>query len=194
VTPSAEVLELHRAVRRVLTRTGLRGFKVDGVLREAGLSTRALYRHYPDKRMLVLAVMKEDLAAFSAQLESLCAPPSAEPWSRVSAWIGGVLRAAYDPQLAPLSAAYLTNLHELQSEYPEDLPRELARIQAPLLQALSDLADECPHVQPERDAQAIYLLTTHVAIYGLRGSEPARLSDAVDLVTPFVRRALLLEH
>src|SRR3954469_16943341 len=52
----------------VLRRRGSEGCTVADVLAEAGLSTRAFYRHFGSKDELILAIYKRDSLASSARL------------------------------------------------------------------------------------------------------------------------------
>ena len=49
---------LLRSAKQVLERSGWWGFKVESVLRQAGLSTRSFYRHFEKKSDLLVALLE----------------------------------------------------------------------------------------------------------------------------------------
>jgi len=54
----------------LLERSGFEGFKVQLVLREAGVSARAFYRHFGDKDELMLALLQEEMARAGAHIRA----------------------------------------------------------------------------------------------------------------------------
>src|SRR5680860_1275255 len=136
---AGEVEALLAAAEAVLAERGYAGLRVDDVLAEAGLSTRAFYRHFQGKSELFLAVFDREMHRAD---ERLCSKveEAADPENRVRAWIEATLALAYEPRLARRTRLFLAERHtvatgsdrvfewrEQQPHATPDLHRELAR-------------------------------------------------------------------
>ena len=69
----AERNKLLTAAMEVLKRSGWWGFKVESVLRQAGLSTRSFYRHFEKKSDLLLALLEFELGGAAIKLNRVTA-------------------------------------------------------------------------------------------------------------------------
>src|SRR5258708_6405150 len=90
LAPDDERRTIHEATLRVLRRSGYERATLDEVLTEAGLSTRAFYRHYSSKDELLLALYQLEVEAVSARLAGVVAAAEG-PIDAVTAWVDDVL-------------------------------------------------------------------------------------------------------
>src|ERR1700692_1416038 len=89
----AEARALVQAGMAVLRRSGARNLTVADVLEEAGLSTRAFYRHFESKDELILAVYQHDnrrsIERLRARIATATSPLDAlEKWVEVALGLG----------------------------------------------------------------------------------------------------------
>ncbi|MFN2538055.1 MAG: TetR/AcrR family transcriptional regulator [Mycobacteriales bacterium] len=186
-----EVARLTVAARSVLARGGWWGFKVDSVLRTAGLSTRCFYRHFETKDHLLLHLLQEDVARGSRRLERLCV--QACPEARIRAWCDGMLDMAYLPRIAKPTAVLTVHWHQLTASFPAEVDACRTLLTRPLVAAVADLD---PDLDPEASAYALFhLVAGPTAEVISRGGSPDRatlerqLLPMVDrLLTPAVQR------
>jgi AcrR family transcriptional regulator len=163
---AAEVSTLVAAGLRVLARRGAEGLTVADVLAEAGLSTRAFYRHFASKAELILAVYERDAEAtqaeVGAQVESAPTPQAA-----VAAWVDAVLALGFEPRRARRTRVLAAEGARLQAEFPT----EFAAIEAGLVAPLAEALRRVPTAEPERDAWSVHAVTWSVVGARLRGEE-----------------------
>src|SRR5687767_7006801 len=86
----AEVERLLEAGRAALSDGGYEGLRVDEVLKRAGLSTRAFYRHFAGKAELFLAIFEEESIRASERLAARV-DREADPEAAVRTWVAAVL-------------------------------------------------------------------------------------------------------
>jgi AcrR family transcriptional regulator len=85
------------AAYRVLAVDPNRPLSVTDVLAEAGLSTRAFYRHFESKDTLLVALFRRDAERLNAQLRTaVAAAPT--PRAALLSWIEGYLGVVSDPR------------------------------------------------------------------------------------------------
>src|SRR5438128_323501 len=118
-TATAELERLLRAARTVLVRHGYDGLRVDEVLAEAGLSTRAFYRHFQGKSELFLALFDEETARAAERLRVIV-DAAVGPEAKVRAWVEAVLDLAYDARLGRRTGMFAAEGPRLAREFPED--------------------------------------------------------------------------
>src|SRR5688572_9325376 len=88
-----------RAGLAVLARVGVEGLTVAEVLNEAGLSTRAFYRHFHSKDELLLAIYERDATATRERLRARLVK-ARSPQLAIEAWIDEMLALAFDARRA----------------------------------------------------------------------------------------------
>jgi len=148
-----EVRRLLDAAFAVLRRTGELEPRVSDVVREAGLSNQAFYRHFRGKDELLLALLDDGQRRLLATLEARMR--RAEPGApRVRAWIEGVLEQARRPESADNTRPFVINGLRLADRFPVEWSRSHDTLLAPLRIAITELGGE-----PQRAAAAIYHLT-----------------------------------
>ncbi|TMK67338.1 MAG: TetR/AcrR family transcriptional regulator, partial [Actinobacteria bacterium] len=84
---------------RVMRQNGFEDASVGDVLAEAGLSTRAFYRHFASKDDLVLAMSRRDAARIAARIDERL-ETAATSIDALHAWVDEVLAIAYEPRRA----------------------------------------------------------------------------------------------
>lgn len=177
-----EVRALLEAAFTVLGRAGLDGLTVAEVLAEAGLSTRAFYRHFPSKDALVLALFASESERVTrrrrAELDRI-----AEPAAALDAWIEAVLALAYEPRRARRTRVLHAEGVRLRVEFPDEFRAIVDDELAPLRAILERGRDSgaFPDTDPATDA-----LTVHAIVWGFA---EARL-DGADLPIDAARRAI----
>ncbi len=185
-----EAQQLIGAAWRVLERSGFEGFKVQLVMREAGVSARTFYRHFPDKDQLLLALLRDEMARAAAQLRAAVAEVD-DPVAQVEAWIRTVISAAADPRRVA-RARLFSSQQPLFRRFPKDVAEGTQLLVQPLRWALERGADTGAFawVEPERDAPLIYALTGGEMTAALADQPGENVDGVVAETTAFVLRAL----
>jgi AcrR family transcriptional regulator len=153
---------------------------VAGVLEEAGLATRAFYRHFHSKEELFLAVFERDSAESSQRMQKrLDALP--DPSTRLVGWIEEVLSLGFDRRRARRTRTFASEAAILRSLHPAEFVSIQRVLYQPLLGILeAGKADgSFPHTQPEDDARSIHavcwaLVEAHLSGDGPPDAEAAR--------------------
>jgi AcrR family transcriptional regulator len=148
-----EVRRLLDAAYVVLRRTGELEPRVSDVVREAGLSNQAFYRHFRSKDELLLALLDDGQRRLLATLETRMA--RAEPGAaRVRAWVEGVLEQARRREAAENTRPFAINGLRIADRFPVEWSRSRDVLLAPLHAEIAALGGDV-----ERDAPAVYHLT-----------------------------------
>jgi AcrR family transcriptional regulator len=138
----------------VMRRTGTLDPRVTDIVREAGLSNQAFYRHFRGKDELLVALLDDGQRQLLTYLEHRMA--GAEPGAgRVRAWVGGVMEQARNPAAAENTRPFAINNARLADRFPDEVARSQERLVAPLRDAVADAGGD-----PQHDADLIY----HLAI------------------------------
>lgn len=181
---AGEVEALVDAGLRVLRARGAAGLTVAEVLREAGLSTRAFYRHFRSKDELVLAIYEQEAVRAQARLRERMAA-ARSPQAAVEAWIDETLLLAFDPRRARRTRVLAAEGARLQAEHPTEFARILDGLLEPLAGALRRMAA----ADPLRDARSVYAVTWGVVAEKLAG-DPVGFEEARAHVRRFCLPAL----
>lgn len=195
VTPAAdEVARLTAAARTVLARGGWWGFKVESVLRTAGLSTRCFYRHFESKDHLLLRLLQEDISRGASRLERICNDP--DPLVRIRAWLDGILDMAYIHRVAKPTVLFAAHWHQLLGTFPDEVEQCRDQLMGPLLTALQDLkasGRSALELRPEQDALALFhVVSGPTADIISRQGQPDRATTE-SLLVPIVGRIVGLD-
>ena len=185
-----EMQLLLAAAEAVLARGGYEGLRVDDVLDEAGLSTRALYRHFHGKSELFLALFDREAARAGDRLRRKVA--AATPAKKVETWVAATLALAYDARLAGRTRVFLVERQVIASEFPDDVARCVRLQLAPLEEAIEEgrASGAFPAAEPERDALAIHHLCSGLMTDKLLGTTSMTRDHAVALATRFALATL----
>lgn len=188
--PEDEAQTLIGAAWRVLERAGFEGFKVQLVMREAGVSARAFYRHFADKDELVLALMRDEMSRAGSRLRAAVAAFD-DPPAQVEAWIRTVISAAADPRRIA-RARLFSSQQPLFRRFPVELGEETDLLMQPLRDAIARGVDTgaFPWAQPDRDAALAYALAGGELTHALAERPGRDVDDVIADTTGFVLRAL----
>jgi AcrR family transcriptional regulator len=139
---------------------------VADVLTEAGLSTRAFYRHFRSRDELVLAVFEHETRR---SLERLTAAVYEAPNARAAldAWIDETLALGFEPARARRTRPLAREGNRLQAEFP----KEFAAIVASVLDPLVAVLRAFPAADPERDARTLHAIAWALVEEKLHGSK-----------------------
>ena len=149
-----EVRRLVAAGYAVMRRTGTLDPRVHDIVREAGLSNQAFYRHFRGKDELLVAILDDGQRQLLTYLEHRMA--GADPGAaRVRAWVGGVMEQARNAAAAENTRPFAINTARLADRFPDEVARSRELLVRPLRDAVADAGGD-----PQRDADAIY----HLAI------------------------------
>jgi len=148
---------LLRAARRVFVRRGYAQTRVEDVLREAGISTRAFYRFHASKDDLFLELFDRANRAAMQRLRETVARHG-DPAAQLDAYVDASLDLAYDPRLRGETALFAN----VPGELAERHAREVDACRAQLVDVLREIvrrgrdAGVFRDADPELDAWALH--------------------------------------
>jgi len=185
------------AVRRLVAasfalirETGSLEPSVASIVRRAGLSNQAFYRHFRSKDELLLGVLDEGFRVLAGYLAHRMAN-AGDAEARIRAWIGGVLEQALQGDAAAATRPFAVSRARLSELFPEEVEASERELTRPLQLAIAEgVADGgLPGADPERDALAIHTLAMGWVQRKLCQREPAQREEA-DHLTAFALGAL----
>jgi len=179
------------AAHRLLARDARDPLRVDDVLSEAGLSTRAFYRHFHGRTELFLALLAAETERAAARLNGRLARATT-PDDKVRTWVEAVLALAYDSRLAARARVFAGERASLAREFPAEVDRCVRTQLAPLERVIAAGRDEgaFPGADPAADARAVYHVCAGLMADKLWGSGAMSRERAVALATGFALQAL----
>jgi AcrR family transcriptional regulator len=185
-----EVRQLIAATWAVAARTGNLEPSVRGILAQAGLSTKAFYRHFRSKDELLLVTLDEGTRLLVRYLEHRMAA-HADPMEAIGAWIDGFVRQAVQPVAARRTLPWSLGAGRLATAYPGRFERNQAALVAPLARriAAAVAAGSASSPDPRRDAWLIFGCTVETLRRHLIANTSAD-ADTVAFIVGFARRAL----
>jgi AcrR family transcriptional regulator len=147
-----EVRRLIDAAYAVMRRTETMEPRVSDIVREAGLSNQAFYRHFSGKDELLVAILDDGQRQLVTYLEHRMAR-AATGEARVRAWIDGVMEQARNAAAADNTRPFAINSARLADRFPEEVARSRELLVRPLREAVAEAGGD-----PQRDADAVYQL------------------------------------
>jgi AcrR family transcriptional regulator len=152
-----EVRRLVQAAFALIERKGELEPRVGDIVREAGLSNQAFYRHFPTKHALLVAVLDEGIRMLAGYVAHRMAAVSS-PTAQVREWLRGMLEQALSPQAAAATRPFASARTRLARAYPREVASSEAQLTALLRDAIRAgvTSGELPHADPERDAEMLY--------------------------------------
>ncbi len=184
---ATEVRRLIDAAFVVMRRSGSVEPAVRDVVREAGLSNQAFYRHFASKDALLVAVLADGRRQLVTYLEHRLTGVR-DPAERMRHWIEGVMEQARHPEAAAATLPFVVNATRLGAEFPGEIARsreelvatlgsDIARADAELVHDLvmRRMEDALIHGRVPTDADVDHLVAFCLA--GIQGSEPCGRSD-----------------
>jgi len=183
VAYEAEIQRLVDAAFALIQRTGELEPRVGEIVREAGLSNQAFYRHFRSKHELLVAVLDRGIELLASYLAHRMDAASG-PAERVRAWLDGLVAQALDPAAADATRPFALARGRVAELFPEEVAESERRLTALVEAALREARDagELPGALPERDAESLYHLTMGWMQARLLAAEPADAADAERLV------------
>lgn len=170
-----EVERLVAAAFRVIERTGHLEPKVSDILREAGLSNQAFYRHFRGKHELLVTVLDEGIRGLARYLEQRMAGVE-DPVEAAREWVRGMAAQALDPSGARASRPFALARGRLAESFPTEVAESERLVAAPLREALArgQARGDMPAVDPETESEALYhLMMGWVEARLVEGRRPA---------------------
>jgi AcrR family transcriptional regulator len=186
-----ELARILTAAESVLARGGFGRLRVDDVLAEAGLSTRAFYRHFRGKAELFVALFDAEMSRAQERLRARLARAGA-PEQQVRAWIEATLALAYDPRLARRARLFFVERQTIATDFPEEIVRCVRLLLEPLEAAITTGQEQgvFAGADPERDALAIHHLCSGLMADRLLGTGGLAREQAVALAERFALTTL----
>jgi AcrR family transcriptional regulator len=145
--------------------------RVSEVVREAGLSNQAFYRHFPSKQAFLVAVLDQGVRVLAGYLAHRMRA-ARSPLGQVRAWLLGILEQALDPDGAAATRPFALARGRLAELFPEEVAESERQLTALVRDAIAAAAaaGEIPAGDPDRDAESLY----HLAM----GWMQARLAES----------------
>jgi len=186
-----EVRRLMDAGYAVMRETGQLEPRVSQIVRAAGLSNQAFYRHFRSKDELLLAILEEGMRERVRTFEARLSDASSAA-DRVRVWIQLVLEQALDPAFAEVTRPLLLYQGRLAEELGDQLWGHRDTLRAPLERALEEgrRSGEFRDLDPRRDSEVLYYL----AMGWMHGMVIARVvpsREEADNLVEFALRAIL---
>lgn len=187
---SSERDRLVDAAYQGLVASGGTSLPVNEVLRAAGLSTRAFYRHFSSKDELLLALFRQDSDRVAARLRRAAA--SEPPAAALLAFVQAMLRITADPRrrqrVLVMSSEEIARAKGFAAErqhYHSLVQDELVRI---LERGLAD--GTFPLARPSSDAGWIRAAIQHAFDEQIAGSAATAPNETAEVLADFALRSL----
>ena len=152
--------EVHRLLQASFALIRERGElepRVGEIVRRAGLSNQAFYRHFRSKDELLLAVLDEGVRMLESYLRHRMERVDA-PEHQVRAWIAGVLEQALDPEAAQATRPFVLSRARLAELFPDEVEASERRLTDLLREAIgaAAAAGVLCNADAKRDAETLY--------------------------------------
>ncbi|MGZ4756671.1 MAG: TetR/AcrR family transcriptional regulator [Acidimicrobiia bacterium] len=138
-TYAAEIRTLLDAALTVMRREETIDPRVSDIVRTAGLSNQAFYRHFRGKDELLVALLDDGRRRLLATIERRMARADGAA-DQVRAWIEAVLAQARDPEAAAATQPFAINGDRLAVQFPDETRRSRDRLVDPLRAIVDDAA------------------------------------------------------
>jgi AcrR family transcriptional regulator len=192
-TATAEEEQLIAATWTVAARIGSFEPSVRDILQEAGISTKAFYRHFRSKDELLLVALEAGSQRLGEYIESQMASDS-DPLERIATWIESFVRhsssSAEARRTLPLTLGVL-GVGRLANVYPEHFDRSKALVMVSLQRAITDAvaAGMAQSTDAAKDAWIIFGYTMDaIRQHRVHKTEPS--ADNIRQLVSFTYRAL----
>ncbi|MBE8525580.1 TetR/AcrR family transcriptional regulator [Amycolatopsis sp. H6(2020)] len=140
---------------------------LDRIARRAGIGNATMYRHFPSRRELVIAVYADEVASLTSRARL----DAADPGAALFAWLALFVEHIRDKRNLALSLTTPAGSHEtLFARWHETMNETAA--------ALVDRAKSANAVAPDTDPLDLLLLATGIALTDV----PARTPRLLDLI------------
>jgi len=182
---------LLRAARRVFVRKGYAQTRVEDVLAEAGISTRAFYRFHAGKGELFLELFDRANRAAMERLRAYVARQR-DPAARLDAYVTATLDLAYEPRLKRETSLFADVPAELTAQHAP----EVAACREQLISVLREIVAEgaasgaFPDADPDTDAWSLHGALGATLARVLQADPPPRRAPLEKRLRRFCRAAL----
>jgi AcrR family transcriptional regulator len=190
IAPDAEVALLVSATLSVATRLGTFEPSVRAILHEAGISTKAFYRHFRSKDELLLMAVDEGSQRLVDYIEAKMAATE-DPLVRIKVWIECFVRRARTPRSARGTLPWTLAVGRLEILYPDQVGGGRAMVIWPLEREIANAVarKSAQSPSPKEDARMVYDYTMEaVRQHMVNDTEPKR--DVERRLVAFTYRAL----
>jgi AcrR family transcriptional regulator len=157
-----EVQRLVDATYAVVRRTGNVDPRVSDIVKQAGSSNQAFYRHFRSKDELLAAILVDGRRQLVGYLEHRMAQATT-PIGRVRAWIEGVLAQATNPEAAARTRPFAVHGDRLTDQFPAEQRASVAEL-SDLLRTAIDAAVEADDLPADTDAARGADVVYHLAM------------------------------
>ncbi len=179
------------AAIRVIERNDYAEISLDELLAEAGLSTRAFYRHFSSKEALLETFMLREAESVGRSLGRVVASAS-DPLAAVEAWLERFLDVFYVPRRARRAALLASAAARASGPSAAVLTQMATIVCSPLVDALRSghEAGVLYSPRPEADALSIHALVgaSNAASDGSEQSRAAIKSHVLRFAWPALRQ------
>ena len=133
--------------------------RVADIVRRAGLSNKAFYRHFRSRDELLLAILEQGLRVQFTELEERMAQADSAR-DRIRCWIWEVLGRALDPEAAATTRPLLVHQARLLENVGEEAWNCVERLKLLLRAAIAEAMEsgELEEADVESDTEAVYEL------------------------------------
>jgi AcrR family transcriptional regulator len=174
-TYAAEIRTLLDAALTVMRSEDTIEPRVSDIVRAAGLSNQAFYRHFKGKDEMLVALLDDGRQRLLATIERRMDRAEGDA-AKVRAWIEVVLAQARDPEAAAATRPFAINGDRLAVKFPDETRRSRDRLVDPLRALVGDAPGEAVY--------HVAMGTVHDAL--VMRAAPSR--GEVDLIVEFALR------
>ena len=182
-TYADEVRRLVDAGFELIRQSGRLEPRVSEIVRVAGLSNQAFYRHFRSKDELLVTVLDEGIRQLAGYLQHRMARVDS-PEQKIREWIAGLCEQALNPGAAEATRPFALSRSRLSERFPQEVQRSETRMTAILRDAIEAAteAGEFSDTSPDRDAAMVYGLAMGWMQQRLAQPEPPSREDAEHLI------------
>ena len=180
---------LVRAVYAVMRRNGYANANITDILAEAGISTRAFYRHFASKDDLLIAMFGESGVQTRQRLAGAAAAAGTAT-AQLMAWVDEVLDMGFDTRRSRVARMFASG--SLRGPFEEAAHEAIDQIDEPLRQLLARGAatGEFPGCDPVVDAAMIHAIAWRLFTDAMHGRSSVDRDGARAHLIRFVFPAL----
>ena len=178
-TYEKEVRRLVAAGFALIRETGQLEPRVGEIVRAAGLSNQAFYKHFRSKDELLVTLLDEGSRQLADYLRHRMQAQGA-PELKIRAWLAGMCEQALNPEAAAATRPFALSRARLAELFPEEVATSERVLTEMLREAIAAAVAQgsFPHADPDRDAEALYDLAMGWMQRRLARAEPVERSDA----------------
>jgi AcrR family transcriptional regulator len=189
-----EVNQLIQATYRVISRTETLDPPIREILREAGLSNPAFYRHFGSKDELLVGLLEQGWEVLRGYLAHQM-EKAADPADQVEAWVRGMLAQAADAEAARRARPFTVNLHRLATRFPVEHRTSRDSLIELLVAPIGALSERSERSDTEVRARALSVYDLVKAVQDRHLVERTiPTQDETDHLVSFVHAALTEER